>query len=133
MVGLSGSRVHTLPVVGSDQQVGLPMIPFPEPTGPSRLVVGVSPNEGDKRPLIQEAHSPTRSKASHKALVAQDDIGAVGYHFEVSPAPSEKAGTARQLASMTVMYSVGPTEMNWFLAKASMEFRCPMGFMVGTH
>ena len=122
VVGLSGSRVHTLPLVGSDQQVGLTMIPFTEPTGPSRLVVGVSPNEGDKRPLIQEAHSPARSKASHKALVAQDDRGVVGYHVEVSPVPLEKAGTARQLASMTVMYLVGQTKMNWFLAKASMEF-----------
>ena len=67
-----------------------------------------------------------RSKASHKALVAQDDIGAVGYHVEVSPMPLEKAGTVRQQASMTVMYLVGQTKMNWFLAKASMEFRCPM-------
>ena len=73
VVGPSGSRVHTLPVVGSNQQVGLLVIPFPEPTSPSRLVVGVSPNVGVKRPLIQEAHMPARFKASHKALVAQDD------------------------------------------------------------
>jgi len=102
------------------------VIPFPEPTSPSRLVVGVSPNVGVKRPLIQEAHMPARFKASHKALVAQDDIGAVGYHVEVSPAPSEKAGTARQLASMMVMNLVGQTEMNWCPVKTSVEFRCPM-------
>ena len=121
-MGPSGSRVHTLPVMGSNQQIGLPVIHFPEPTSPSRLVVGVSPNVGVKRPLIQEAHMPARFKASHKALVAQDDRGVVGYHVEVSPVPLEKAGTARQLASMTVMYLVGQTKMNWFLAKASMEF-----------
>nr|POF09736.1 hypothetical protein CFP56_21375 [Quercus suber] len=78
VVGPSGSWVHTLPVVGSNQQVGLLVIPFPKPIGPSRLVV-------------------------------DDNTGVVGYHVEVSPAPSEKASTARQLASLTAMNSVGQT------------------------
>ena len=136
VVGPSGSRVHTLPVVGSDQQMGLPVIHFPEPPSPSRLVVGVSPNVGVKRPLIQEAHSPARSKTSHIALDAQDDTGAVGEgrYCEITSinddddlggsnrdelVSSEKAGTM-------VMNSVGQTEMNWCPTMAPVELQCPM-------
>ena len=71
MVGPSGSRDHSHPVVGSVQaQTGLPVTPFPVPTSPSSLVVGVSPIVGITKPLIQEAHTPAMSKAPHKALVA---------------------------------------------------------------
>ena len=43
----------------------------------------------------------------------------------MSPAPSEKAGTARHLALKTMMSPVGRTEMNNGPAKASVELRHP--------
>ena len=68
MVGSSSvSRVHK-PVVGLDQdgsQMGLPMIPFPEPIGPSRMEEGVSPSVGDLSLLNKEVHASVMSKAPH--------------------------------------------------------------------
>ena len=74
----SVSRVHK-PVVGLDQdgtQVGLPMIPFPEPIGPSRMEEGVSPFVGDLGLLNKEAHASVMSKAPHAASDAQEVKGA---------------------------------------------------------
>ena len=117
IMGPSGSRVHTLPVMGSNQQIGLPVIHFPEPTSPSRLVVGVSPNVGIKRPLIREAHSLARSKTSLKALDAQDDTGVVGEgrycettsiddDVELSGSNRDELASSKK-AGTTVMNSVG--------------------------
>ena len=68
MVGSSSvSRVHK-PVVGLDQdgsQISLPIIPFPEPTCPSRMEEGVSPSVGDLSLLNKEAHASVMSKAPH--------------------------------------------------------------------
>ena len=54
MVAFSSvSQVHK-PVVGLEQvgsQVGLPLIPFPKPIGPSRMEDCVSPSVGDQRLL----------------------------------------------------------------------------------
>ena len=106
--------------------MGLLVTPFPVSTGPSSLVVGISPTVGVMKPLIQEAHTLTMSKAPHKALVTQCDTSAVGFQGEVSSVPLEEAGTACQLASLTVKSSVGQTELICCLAMTSVELRCPM-------
>ena len=62
------SWVHNLHMVGSDQDgnlVGFPVLSGPEPTGPMRLQVGVSPTGEDPKLLTQEVHAPVRSNASH--------------------------------------------------------------------
>ena len=77
--GSSGSRVYNFSVMDLDQEgshVGLPVIPFPEPTGPSRMEDCVSPSVGDQRLLNQEAHASVMSKAPHAASDAQDVKGA---------------------------------------------------------
>ena len=62
------SWVHNLHLVGSDQDgnlVGFPELSGPEPTGPMRLQVGVSPTGEDPKLLRQEVHASVRSNASH--------------------------------------------------------------------
>ena len=68
-----GSQVHKFPRVGSVQDgplVGLPVISFPEPTGPSWMEVGESPTMGDPRSLSLEAHALVLSKVPHETSVA---------------------------------------------------------------
>ena len=126
----SGSRDLSHLVVGSVQaQMGLPVTPFPVFTSPNSLVVGVSPTVGVTKPFIQEPNTPTMSKAPHLVLVAQGNTGGGGFQGEVSLTPSEEAGTACQLASLTVKSSVGQTELICCPALTSMtsvELRCPM-------
>ena len=70
MVCPSRSRVHIHPMVGLDQaQVGFLVIPYPEPTNPIRMEVGVSPSLADPRLLNQEGHTLAMSKAPHEALL----------------------------------------------------------------
>ena len=108
-------------MVGLDQdgtQVGLPMISFPEPTGPSRMEEGVSPSVGDLWLLNQEAHASVMSKAPHTASDAQVVIDADAFLAEESPMPSEMASTVRQHASKSAMSPVGQSVMNFCPAKA---------------
>ena len=51
----SSLRVHHSSLVDSGNQVGLPVFPGPEPTGPMRLEVGESLIVGDPRLLRLEA------------------------------------------------------------------------------
>ena len=71
----SGSRVQKNLVVGSGQdcntQVGLPVIPNLESTGPIRMEVGGSPSLGDPRLSNHEAQASTMSNAPNEASVAQ--------------------------------------------------------------
>nr|POE90443.1 hypothetical protein CFP56_43117 [Quercus suber] len=122
-------------------QIGLPVIPYLEPTSPIRMEVGESPSLGDPSPLNQETHASVMSKAYasvmskalHKALDAQDITSADVDLTEESPAPPEKAGIVRQEASMTAMSSAGQTKMNRCLAKASVVHYGPFsnGFHAG--
>ena len=136
VVGSSSvSRVHK-PVVGLDQdgsQVGLPMIPFLEPTGPSRMEEGVSPSVGDLSLLNKEAHASVMSKAPHAILDAQDITGFDVFLAEESPAPLVMAGTARQHDSKSATSPVGQSVMILCPAKAAVVNRGPFsnGFHAG--
>ena len=110
----SVSRVHK-PVVGLEQvgsQVGLPLIPFPKPIGPSRMEDCVSPSVGDQRLLNQEAHASVMSRAPHAASDAQDVTGANGFLVEESPATPVMAGTARQHVSKLATSPMGQSVVN---------------------
>nr|POE57596.1 esterase [Quercus suber] len=133
----SVSRVHKHEV-GLEQDgshVGLLMIPFPEPIGPSRLGLkeGVSPSVGDLRLLNKEAYALVMSKAPHPASDAPNVKGADVFLVEESPTPPVMAGTARQHASKSVMSLVGQSVINFCLAKATVVNRGPFsdGFHAG--
>ena len=91
----SSLRVHHSSLVDSGNQVGLPVFPGPEPTGPMRLEVGESPTVGDPRLLRLEAQAPVMSKVHQEASEAQDNSNAFVVQVEESSAPLVKAGTAR--------------------------------------
>ena len=131
----SVSRVRK-PVVGLDQdgsQVGLPMIPFPELTDPSRMGEGVSPYVGDLSLLNKEAHALVMSKAPHVVLDAQDVKGVDVFLTEESLTPLVMAGTARQHDSKFATSSVGQSVMIFCPAKAAMVNHGPFsnGFHAG--
>ena len=73
------------------------------------------------------------SKGCHEASDALDISGVEVFLVEESPAPPDKAGTARQPALMTAASSATQTEMNHCSAKASMLVGGPFsnGFHAG--
>ena len=134
--GSSGSRVYNFSVMGSDQEgshVGLPMIPFPEPTGPITMERGPSPSLAKPSLLNLVDHASRVSITPHVASGAQDITCAAVDLTEESSAPLEMAGIARLEASMTVMSLAGQTEKFCVLAKVSEVHRDTFsdGFHVG--
>ena len=121
----SSLRDHHSSLVGSGNQVGLPVFPGgPEPTGPMRLEVGESPTVGDPRLLRLEAQAPVMFH--QEASEAQDNSNAFVIQVKESPAPPVKAGTARHQngsSSGTVCHQDGSlatqTDMDRRSAKVS--------------
>ena len=87
--------VHQSSLVGSSNQVGLPVFLGPEPTSSMRLEVGESLIVGDPRLLRLEAQAPVMSKVHQEASEAQDKSNAFVIQVKESPAPPVKGGTAR--------------------------------------
>ena len=137
----SSLRVHQSSLVGSGNQVGLPVFPDLEPTGPMRLEVGESPTVGDPRLLRLEAQALVMSEVHQEASEAQDNTNAFVVQVEESPAPPVKAGTALHQnvsSSGTVRHQDGlpatQIDMDRRPAKVSAMVGGPFsdGFCVGT-